>query len=502
MRHGIALSILLTVAAVSEGALSKNAMGNTVSVGHRGSFEVMDERAPDPFVLEKEKTGDDSPFEVDHNLDGKLDTPFEVDPTVGGKPSMTKLPDPASAVQDGKTNDSPFVLDPKGGAPPPQPSLDDMPYPFLKEPASEGETPGTAPVPVGDSPFVMDTQAKAATKPAAAENSPFVMDTQMQAHSAPASSAAVVTNTAKAKTQVKGAQTIVRSMDAHPGPQPATTHMEVRLPAEMATTTGIPTAPSPFKLELGESMMEVKRHPRRGPIELVRPDMKSSESVSLLAQEALPASREIAAVTPDGWKRLMRNEEAHAFVAQGSKPAEGTEEQPDTKHVHDAIDAEKDSTGTNNTMAISAENAKLAVTSASLPSAIAVPVSRSGGGGGASDPTVPLAAKNDSLSAPESIFNATSAEVPLNVTNITANLPKVVSARGAVISIFMGLVVTLGFFSVLLCLLQAGLAAEKGNEKEPPRQTRTYRQLLASQMSQEQQSEPAQLPSADRKSVV
>jgi len=325
------------------------------------------------------------------------------------------------------------------------------------------------------------------------------VETQMQA-----SPAAAATDTAKRKT----AFTIAKNGDAHPGPQApqaATTRMVVRFPSEMATTTVGPESNSALKFELGDSMVDVspgenshiavpntpfeidravlRRFGEQSKrIELLRPGVMPPESMrpAALMEMEVPVVKEAAAVTPHVNRvepasvgappRLLRYEEVSPPNAPTS--ANGKLETSKMQSAQAANDNLGDS------MKISVQNA--------LHPAFTSPKS-------GSDPIVPLASQsNDSLSLPASVFNATSAESPLNLTNITSHLPKVVTARGAVISIFIGGVVTVFFFSIIMCILTAGQEKDKSGAdlQDPPRQTLTYRQLLAARQTATQEQQP------------
>lgn len=375
-------------------------------------------------------------------------------------------------------------------------------------------------------------------------DSPFVMDTEFSKANIgqaakPAAHAEAAIRAKRTQSEEIGGIAIVKNDDPHPwtgysGEEKAiteTTHMVMRMQPAMGTTTGSPKPASSDQLTFeladesgsliarrraldspenpGDALLEIKegqthidvpgtpfemeahlmerhRNPRK-PIELVRPD--STPPSSLLdqtepAEEPSAASR-VVEVAPHR-ERLMRGEDLPKLSPVGlpagvQRPRRNADlPKPSTQNAQE-ISADKVKEGTH------AANAAEAVQSAVNP-AITMPNGAAAGHHG-SDPSVPLDAQtNDTITQPESIFNATSAEIPLNVSNITSHLPKAVTARGALISICLGMMVTMFFLSVMLALLNAGRPKEGEEqdipqEPEPPRQTRTYRQLLASQMS-------------------
>jgi hypothetical protein len=91
------------------------------------------------------------------------------------------------------------------------------------------------------------------------------------------------------------------------------------------------------------------------------------------------------------------------------------------------------------------------------------------------------------------------ASLGLNGTNSTlkGHIPaKAVTLRGAVIAIFLGLVVTIFFLSAVLWMLHAGIKPPDDSEtREPPRPTPSYRQLLKAQQTTTSQSSTASAPS-------
>jgi hypothetical protein len=91
------------------------------------------------------------------------------------------------------------------------------------------------------------------------------------------------------------------------------------------------------------------------------------------------------------------------------------------------------------------------------------------------------------------------ASLGLNGTNSTlkGHVPaKAVTIRGAIIAIFLGLVVTVFFLSLVLCMLNAGRKPPDESEaREPPRPTRSYRQLLKAQIPEGSQSAASSGPS-------
>lgn len=113
----------------------------------------------------------------------------------------------------------------------------------------------------------------------------------------------------------------------------------------------------------------------------------------------------------------------------------------------------------------------------------------------------PIQAQNGTLSAPQAILNSTLGAVMNGTSNGTAERmsAKAVTAKGAVISISLGLLVTIFFLSIVLCLLHAGKKHPlETEEKEPPRPSRSYRQLMK---EAQQQSEPTQTVTAAPPSV-
>jgi len=539
---------VLFLAAICKGATTGTGVSaDKVAVGANGILQSL-EVTPSLFVLEKDQPltpADGTPFEVDHSLDGNADTPFEMDP-------VAEKITAASAVQDATTNDSPFVSDPKGAAPPappPRPRMEDLPYRFEGEPKQVLTTAAGAAL-TGDSPFVIEGAAKPAASHAApaanlpfemdstaaaalprtapVASSPFVMDAQMKAGTSQASPALAKTVSAKAKPQSKGTTTftIVKNSDPHPGVMPVwagapTTRMVVRLPEQMATSTAGPTTTSDlsFQFELGESMIEVsagqmfvpipstpfemerglawklgrpsKVGGQRNAIELLRPGLESSAPLrpaSLIAEEAeLRAVREVGVVSPHVTRRLVRSEDA---LTDGHPEVPSSTAAVITGQIQDAKLTSVEAAATGQDDSVLGNTSVLPITVQSIATPRVTQPATPGAKG--SDPSVPLATaqSNDTvepqpLSAPASIFNATAEDLPINVSNITARLPRVVTVRGAAISIFLGGAVTVFFFSMLLCILNAGKTEkEKGEQqKEAPRQTRTYRQLLASQTS-------------------
>lgn len=106
------------------------------------------------------------------------------------------------------------------------------------------------------------------------------------------------------------------------------------------------------------------------------------------------------------------------------------------------------------------------------------------------------AAKDNDKTAPKqnasSSISDAAASLGLNATNSTlkGHVPaKAVTIRGAIIAMFLGLVVTVFFLSAVLCMLHAGRKPpEESDIREPPRPTRSYRQLLKAQKPEASQS--------------
>jgi len=336
-----------------------------------------------------------------------------------------------------------------------------------------------------DTPFEMDPvlqnpmASASAVQDATTNESPFVLDTK-----AGTSQATAKMGTAKAELQSKGtsAFTIVRNGDLHPGEQPATTRMVMRLVEDMALSTAGPSTSAALQFELGQSMLEVKSGSKGTPDHVAH-----QRRMARIAEDAkVSAVREVGDVTPHAETRLMRKDEEELPV--GGHP-DGQQKVPKTDAEGGKEATAKDAAGnTTGGNATDADDKVPVAVAGALKPGITVPATPGHKG---SDPSVPLAATPDSndtqadepvLSAPASIFNATSEEMPLNISNITARLPKVVTATGAVISISLGGLVTALFFLFLLFIINAGKLQEKEAIQEPPR-TRTYRQLLAKSTS-------------------
>jgi len=369
-----------------------------------------------------------------------------------------------------------------------------------------------------------------------AEASPFVMDTQEA--SAPAN---VVQSTQKSQ----GTLSIVKNGDTRWGPQPATTSMVMaKIPG--ATTTAHPTT-SRLQFELGDSMIEVspgqmfvpipdtpfemerhtfvrhmslaKESPKGRSIELLRPGVEMPSA--LLVQTAA------AATAPHVSKRLMRNEELQVPGILEEEDSPGIKAAVETGHASpiaatpgtnpitdDPITTQTplkalppspkltkaEPVETSTTLAAEPIHAQNVLnTPAEMPSAqIPTATSSSIGDAATSNADAPIQPSdtNNSLSAPAAIMNGTLGGLS-NATNATVHTPKVVTAKGAVVSILVGLLVTIFFLTLVLCILKAGLKeTPEEDEKEPPRPTPSYRQLLRAQQQPEAAQAASSPPSA------
>lgn len=186
--------------------------------------------------------------------------------------------------------------------------------------------------------------------------------------------------------------------------------------------------------------------------------------------------------TPHSAKRLMRNEDMHSSFAEvGSTQRHARELQPNILPIAAAMPGSmlhEDLTETVINDASPPMGAALADVEAARVASGAVPSSAQNA---LNAPAITQAQDaedtksltpapvdnpdNSSLSAPGAVFNKTvrvAGAQNLTTTNVTrgTNAERTVTAKGAFISILLGLLVTVFFLSIVLCFLRAG-------EKEP-----------------------------------
>jgi len=465
---------VLVLAAISRG-MTIEGPSNQVSIEATGALQTdrirEAHRDDSPFVLDTAVSlssaaattpADDSPFEMDSSF-----SPFVVDDKPKAQPGT------ASGIQSSGQagmNDSPFVLESQA------------------EPAHVSPHPG----PAATSPFVADSAA--VPHAAAAAASPFVMEAQ-----APATSAA--TRAATVSTPSQGDVTFVRNGDLHAGPPPPspdTTRMVMQFP-DGQTTTGGPTTSTALRFELGGAILELSPGQKFVPVPDTPFEMESHVAVALLLKQnkkaielLKPASLLEGAAPPRRAPRLMRGEELQSAedpagvrleVRRGLiLPVHMAPEEEQLAQLTGPTDIAKVPSATPVAVVAPAPLAKVAVPQRSRSTAASQPAKSTLNTAAAR----PLATTNRSLSAPEKIFNATFHDVIKNNTNANGlHTPKVITVRGAIISIVCGFIVTVFFLSMLLCALKAGNkdVLENVEQEEPPAAAArsSYRQLLKAQ---------------------
>lgn len=436
----------------------------------------------------------DTPFEIGPPVrlqeDGSLaqtpkanvpvaNTPFEMDPSF----SPFEIDDAKSAASDLQAeakvrNDSPFVLD-------------------SELPAGEEEVVASQKDGSSASPFTVDAPAVPAipAAPKAKDDGPFVMEAQAtdanvadkDEDAEDAKLAQTVTVEHKAG---EGAFKIVRSGVSEPGIRETTTSFVFK-PVEdsMETTTDQPN----LRFELEASLLETSEGktfvpipgtpfevhkdiaaslPRKGKaIELVRPPvvLVQSEPKLVTAQPHLPA-------------RMMRHDVIDSIPSVSGTQSSLAKEDNTTNddNFTDTQDAAKNSVAANSPPIHSSNAVNTPGThpSVQLPPADSNPGTPSNGSAGSD-----VNATASSISVPIVVGgNASANGVAANGTVVHQN--KRVSARGAFVSITLGLIITIFFLSIVLCILNAGRKENlepDHKDSQQPRPTPSYRQMMIAQ---------------------
>lgn len=294
----------------------------------------------------------------------------------------------------------------------------------------------------------------------------------------------------------------------------------------------VPITDTPFEME---SHLALKLGQTPKAIELMRPEIKPAGLVATSAtsdEGALNKQPTLVVATPHQAKRLMRNEErqgAFAEIRSGLAKNHQQDSQPNILPFPEVRSEELVETGSRPTIsnAIGAETGVALADVMPAPSKPALPgqskppatpataVSKTGEvpsstqsalnspvqlpapqmTPGESVPNGVLAPPvgNKSLSTPQAVFNSSIAAAgTLNSTNSTAQVAQAITAKGAFISIFLGLLVTLFFLSLVLCILHAGRnESPEREQKEPLVPKRSYRQLFRDQDAEAKASQTA-----------
>jgi hypothetical protein len=485
------------------------------------------------------------------------DLPFVLD---GPATQNTFKPLPATAAAATAFDDSPFMLDdgiaPK--APPPgslkrqndSPFVIDsplVPQAAMPNPAAEVQKEAAA---VNDSPFVLDTQPSQAPSSGTKVNhdptmngaSPFVEDQLVQektevnedddrddeAHMAQISK----------QVEKKGNQPFTIVRNGHPQPHttemvrnahfgetttdsPSSTRMEFELEGsflETGTEKRFVSVPgTPFELD-----MQVISSRQRQPKILIPLDRQvpgQASQIPILGFNALsPNSAPMPVVYPIGGvpvlnptnafmqNAVLTNQMAPIAMqmATGNTPASSiVPVSPPEENNAGVASAPQPigQTATKSKTQVADADVPLS-TKATLNAPVVLPAPQIGPDSPTGNSTVKKEKKGTGQASVKNVSSSigdAAASLGLNGTNSTlkGHVPaKAVTIRGAIIAIFLGLVVTVFFLSLVLCMLNAGRKPPDESEaREPPRPTRSYRQLLKAQIPEGSQSAASSGPS-------
>lgn len=484
-----------------------------------------------------------TPFEVDASY-----SPFEIDDStsvVEAKASIvndspfaleSEMPPMLTQSSQNQAGSSPFVVDKQAAPSPAAPKLPTEDGPFMIEKAEVVDKDEDA----------EDAKLKSAvaSKPAqatqgagkeAADEDEDAEDAKLKAE-----------QDARFKNaQERGTLRFVKSGEGTPGKREETTSFVMM----MKTTTGRPPTSTRMQFELGESLVEpspfslleqspgqkfidipgtpfeVERHAGRSlgqrkktVIELRRPDAELPSPGVLVQTEPklVSAQRHVP-------QRLMRSQDAQDQDPIGALPVDmGLQPalmMQGKGHVHnrtiggakfgdnpttvnksqsnatadDTQDEAKNSAAAN-APKINSQNAVDTPgthPSVQLPPSDSDPIDDNGTSAQTAATNSTGSIIGDIVNRVAGGANATPAsDVTTNVTgpigNVTLHKNKRVSASGAFVSITLGLIITIFLLGIVLCVLNAGRKeAFEQEEKEPPRPTPSYRQMMIAQQQPE-----------------
>jgi hypothetical protein len=446
----------------------------------------------------------DSPFTLDDGATPKAmnprrdDSPFEIDGPAG---TQAARPDAAVELQKqaDTVNDSPFVLEGQEAS----------------GHHAQGSVPTSRPlVRHEDSSFVMDSQG--ATKSVMRKESDAAANEDDDREDR-----AEQVRAGKAATSKSKGYTIVRNGEKI-GPQPSTTSL-VR--SWQAVGRARPAASDEVQFELQGSLLEQSSGQRytpvpgtpfeidthspvpsggrtKGPIELHR--HASPAAVSLfefypgMAIEPQPSAT-LEEHLKDGDDGRLTD-----LIAPTSEGTAGKDVAAATSSTNATEAAPGDTASSPKTAGQTARTSKLAP-----PAASSVPVSTQNTLGAPVvlpapqiGPDTPSKVTNQTSGATSNVSSAAgeaAATLGVNNTNSTAikgHSPALaVTTKGAIVSILLGLIVTLLFLGLVLFVLHAGRKNPPEGSQEPPRPTRSYRQLLIARESETTQTLSTNPPS-------